>query len=109
MMHNLEVRHGCTGWHLVRTTRMATRLNVLFPDDVAEQIRSLVPEGKRSEFVVEATRERLLRERQRRALLAAEGLWSDPSQAHLDTEEGIRRYLEEPRAADREREAYLEG
>ena len=92
----------------VRITHMATRLNVLFPDDVAEQIRSLVPEGKRSEFVVEATRERLLRERQRRALLAAAGSWSDPSQARLDTEEGVRGYLEELREPDRQRAKYLE-
>jgi Arc/MetJ-type ribon-helix-helix transcriptional regulator len=88
---------------------MPVRMTITVPEDVAEQLRSLVPRGRRGEFVVEATREWLLRERQRQALLAAEGLWSDPSQVELDSDEGIRRYLEETRVAEGEREAYLEG
>jgi Arc/MetJ-type ribon-helix-helix transcriptional regulator len=84
------------------------RLTVDFPDDVVEEMRRLIPEGKRSEFVVEATRERLLRERQRKALAAAAGIWNDPSQAYLDTQEGIERYLDETRKQDLERASELE-
>jgi hypothetical protein len=87
---------------------MATRINVLFPDDVLHQLRDLVPEGKRSHFIIESTRDRLLRERQRRALEVGAGAWDDPSQAHLDTAGGIKAYLDELGEEDAEREAYLE-
>ena len=88
---------------------MSRRVNVLFPDEVLDQLRELVPDGQRSGFIVESTRDHLLRERQRRALEIGAGAWDDPSQADLDTPEGIRRYLDETRAADEERERYLES
>jgi Arc/MetJ-type ribon-helix-helix transcriptional regulator len=86
---------------------MPTRMNVVFPDDVAEQIRDLVPEGKRTEFVVAATRRSLLRERQLRAIDEAFGAWAD-SGGPTDTE-AVLQELEEGRSADREREDYLEA
>lgn len=88
---------------------MPTRMNVLFPDQLIEQMRSLVPEGRRSEFVVEATRERLLREQQKRALELGAGLWNEPEQAGLQRGEDVRRYLEELREPDAERAARLEA
>ena len=82
---------------------MSTRINVMIPDDLLEQLREQVPERKRSEFIAEATRERLRREQQRRAFLQAAGSWSDPSQARLDTEEGVREYLDEIRRPHEDR------
>ena len=85
------------------------RMNVVFPDDLMQELRGTVPPGKRTEFVVEATRDRLVRQRQREGLLAAAGAWSDESEACLDTPEGVRRFLDEMRAGDREREERLEA
>jgi len=85
------------------------RMNVVFPEEVMEELRTLIPEGKRTDFVVDATRERLLRERQRQALAAAAGSWNDESHPNLQTAEDVRRYLEEARATDVERQARLES
>ena len=46
---------------------MSTRINVMFPNDLLELIRERIPERKRSEFIVRATRDLLIRERQREA------------------------------------------
>jgi hypothetical protein len=86
---------------------MSVRVNVLFPDEVIEDLRSLIPEGKRSEFVAEATRERILRERQRRALLQSAGSWND--EGHGSQAVTIEEYLAETRLSDAEREARLEA
>jgi hypothetical protein len=87
---------------------MSTRINVMFPSDLIEQIRERVPERKRSEFIVKATRDYLIRERQREALEAAAGSWNDPSQAYLDTDEGIEAYLNETRRGCEERLKWLD-
>lgn len=86
---------------------MSTRINVMIPDDLLEQLREHVPERKRSEFIAQATRDRLRRERQREAFLQAAGSWNDPSQARLDTEEGVREYLDELRRPGLERRQRL--
>lgn len=82
---------------------MSTRINVMISDEVLEELRKRVPERQRSAFINEATRERLRRDEQRRAFLAAAGSWNDPSQAKLDTDEGIQEYLDETRRASEER------
>ncbi|HEY3130169.1 MAG TPA: hypothetical protein VGL91_11980 [Acidobacteriota bacterium] len=37
------------------------RLNIVFSDDVARELREIIPEGKRSQVVNEATRKELQR------------------------------------------------
>jgi hypothetical protein len=86
---------------------MSTRINVMLPDDLLDQLREFVPERKRSEFIAQATRDRLRRERQRQAFIEAAGSWNEPSQARFDTEEGIRDYLEEVRQPGVERRKRL--
>jgi hypothetical protein len=88
---------------------MSTRINVMFPSDLLDQLREWVPERKRSEFIVEATRTYLVRERQRAAFDAAAGCWNDPSQAYLDTDEGIEAYLNETRSGSEERRKWLDA
>jgi metal-responsive CopG/Arc/MetJ family transcriptional regulator len=88
---------------------MSTRINVLFPDDLLEQMRDLVPERKRSEFIVKATGDHLRRERQRRALELTAGAWRDESNPEAHTQEHVERELRELRKADLEREARLES
>lgn len=86
---------------------MPTGMHVVFPDEIAEEIRTLIPEEKRTEFVVEATRERLLRERQRRALEVAAGGWASSGQP--SAAEDVRSELEALRKQDQEREVRLES
>jgi hypothetical protein len=87
---------------------MPTRINVLFPDDLLDQIRDLVPERKRSEFIVGATRNQLIRERQRRALELTAGAWRDESDPAGHSQDAVERMLSELREPDTKREALLE-
>jgi len=75
-------------------------MSLAFPDDLIEELRSLVPKGERSAFVVQAPRDRLIRERQSVALEKAAGCWTDETHPHLDSEDAIRRHLEALRSAD---------
>lgn len=88
---------------------MSTRINVLFPEELLEQMRELVPERKRSEFIVKATGDQLRRERQRRALELTAGAWKDETQPDAHTQEFVERELRDLRSADLEREARLES
>ena len=68
------------------------RMNVVFEDELLEEMRELVPVRQRSEFIEEAVRLRLAQLRQIRAVEAAAGAWSsegrgEPSQ---EIEEGRR-------------------
>lgn len=61
------------------------RMNVIFEDELLEEMRELVPVRQRSDFIEEAVRQRLAQLRQVRAAEAAAGAWSnegrgDPSQ-----------------------------
>jgi hypothetical protein len=61
------------------------RMNVIFEDDLLQEMRELVPVRQRSEFIEEAVRSRLAQLRQIQAAEAAAGAWSnegrgDPSQ-----------------------------
>jgi len=52
-------------------------MNVVFEDELLEEMRELVPVRQRSEFIEEAVRSRLAQLRQIRAAEAAAGAWSD--------------------------------
>jgi Arc/MetJ-type ribon-helix-helix transcriptional regulator len=61
------------------------RMNVVFQDDLLDEIRHLVPSRQRSGFIEEAVRARLAQLKQVRAAEAAAGAWrgedrQDPSQ-----------------------------
>ena len=61
------------------------RMNVVFKDELLQEMRELVPVRQRSEFIEEAVRLRLAQLRQMRALQASAGAWSsedrgDPSE-----------------------------
>ena len=68
------------------------RMNVIFKDELLEEIRELVPVRQRSEFIEEAVRKRLVLLRQERAIRAAFGAWSE--EGRLTPEEEIRRSRE---------------
>lgn len=52
------------------------RMNVVFEDELLQEMRELVPVRQRSEFIEEAVRLRLAQLRQIRAAKAAAGAWS---------------------------------
>lgn len=79
------------------------RINVLFPKEVARELRKTIPEGERSQFVVEATRKELRRKQLRKALNEGAGIWKDEDYPHLKTVEDIHRWLEEFRRPGEER------
>jgi hypothetical protein len=68
------------------------RMNVIFKDELLEEIRELVPVRQRSEFIEEAVRTRLSLLRQERAVRAAFGAWSE--EERLSPEDEIRQSRE---------------
>lgn len=62
------------------------RMNVIFKDDLLEEIRELVPVRQRSEFIEEAVRTRLALLRQERAIRAAFGAWSEEGRSAPEEE-----------------------
>ena len=69
-----------------------TRTNVMFADDVLEELRRLVPARERSAFVTEATRRHLLLLKQKAALATTAGVWSDADHADLKTDRDMAVY-----------------
>lgn len=35
------------------------RINIIFPDDLARDLRRVIPDGKRSQFIAEAVKEKI--------------------------------------------------
>jgi metal-responsive CopG/Arc/MetJ family transcriptional regulator len=68
------------------------RMNVIFKDELLEEIRALIPVRQRSEFIEGAVRDRLALLRQEKAVRAAFGAWSE--QERLSSDEEIRRSRE---------------
>lgn len=68
------------------------RMNVIFKDDLLEELRELVPVRQRSEFIDEAVRARLALLRQEEAIRAAFGAWSD--EGRIAPEEEVRQSRE---------------
>lgn len=68
-------------WEMGVSTEPAIRAHVVLPKSIIEAIDELVGPRRRSRFVEEAIEERLVRERQRRALaeIAASGGVLDPA------------------------------
>lgn len=75
------------------------RLNFSFPVEVVEELRELVPEGERSEVVVEGTRKELARRRLKKALDVGAGAWSEEEHPELRTPADTLRWLRELRAS----------
>ncbi len=68
------------------------RTNVMFPGEVLNQLRELVPARERSEFIAEATAYKLRMLRQERAIKQAIGAWKDEDHPDLMTDEDYQRW-----------------
>lgn len=73
------------------------RINVVFPADVAEELRDLVPPRQRSRFVAEAVEAELRRLRQRTAIRESAGAWRADDHPGLEDGAAIDRWVAEGR------------
>ncbi len=79
------------------------RINISFPKKLLDELGSLVPPGKRSHLVVEATRKELQRMRRLKTLEATAGTWKDSSHPDLKTIKDVRKWVNRLRQSDEER------
>lgn len=80
---------------------MATRAHVVLPEDVIVELDELVGPRGRSQYITEAVREKLLRERQRRALLETAGILADEDIPEWATPELTSDWINRGRRDDR--------
>ena len=73
------------------------RINVRFPRALLEELRRFVPARQRSGVIVAGTTRILAELKQKKALQAGAGAWSDDNHPDLRTQEDINRYLTELR------------
>ncbi|HUG15874.1 MAG TPA: hypothetical protein VMM78_12760 [Thermomicrobiales bacterium] len=78
---------------------MATRTHVVLANDVLEELDRLVGKRKRSQFIEEAVRAKLQRERQRIALRDGAGILKDKDYPEWETPETIYAWVREQRTA----------
>ena len=82
------------------------KTQIVFPEDVLQELDRTVKERQRSDFVVEAVREKLQRLRLEESLAQVGGLWKDRSD--LKTDAQVRAYLKRLRGADTRRQKRLQ-
>lgn len=87
----------------------AERLTVIFPADLARELRELVPERERSKLIVEATRDKLTRLKQKKALALTAGAWADEDHPELARPEDVTNWIRELRSTANERLERLLG
>jgi hypothetical protein len=81
---------------------MATRAHVVLPDDLIAELDEIVGPRGRSEYIADALREKLLRERQRRALIASAGILADEDIPEWATPELTSEWVSRGRRDNRE-------
>jgi hypothetical protein len=77
--------------------RKTQRLNISFPKKVADSLSSLVPPGKRSRLVVEATERELHKIKMLKILERTAGAWTDSNHPDLKTIEDVKAWVENQR------------
>ncbi len=79
------------------------KTHILFPKPLLKEVDKLVGTGHRSQFVIEATEEKLKRMKVIEALKSAAGSWTDKRHPKLKTQKDINRYLKKVRAQTEQR------
>jgi Arc/MetJ-type ribon-helix-helix transcriptional regulator len=82
------------------------KTQIVFPENVLEELDRNVKSRERSDFVVEAVEEKLQRLRFGRALRAAAGVWQNRGDMKTDRE--VQTYLKKIRRSDQERHQKLQ-
>ncbi len=79
------------------------RINISFPKKLVEELSSLVPPGKRSHLVVEATQKELQKIRRLRVLEKTAGAWKDSKHPDLKTIRDVCDWVNRLRQSDEKR------
>ena len=79
------------------------RINISFPKNVADELSSLVPPGKRIRLVVEATKKELHRLKMHKILGKTAGSWTDSNHPDLKTIQDASAWVENLRRSDENR------
>ena len=76
---------------------MKVKAHLVFPQEILDEVDELAGKRRRSFFIVEATREKLQRERFLRALDKTKGAWSDEAHPDLMEPDDVLMYVREKR------------
>ena len=79
------------------------RINISFPRKVADELSTLIPSGKRSSLVVEATKKELRRVKMLKVLDRTAGSWTDRNHPDLKTIEDAKAWVQNLRRSDQNR------
>lgn len=69
------------------------KTHLVFHRELLEMIDKIVGKRKRSQFVIEATKDKLAREKFAKALKEAAGCWTDKNHPDLMTKRDVERYV----------------
>jgi metal-responsive CopG/Arc/MetJ family transcriptional regulator len=76
---------------------MKTKAHLVFPGEILKEVDQIAGKRKRSLFIVEATQEKLEKERFLKALEETKGAWAADRHPELKTKRDLERYLREKR------------
>jgi Arc/MetJ-type ribon-helix-helix transcriptional regulator len=79
------------------------RINISFPKKLVDELSSLIPSGKRSHLVVEATRKELQKIKRLKILAKTAGAWKDSSHPDLKTIGDVCNWVSQLRQSDEKR------
>lgn len=79
------------------------RINISFPKKLVDELSSLVPPGKRSHLVVEATQKELQKMKRLKILEKTAGVWKDLNHPDLKTIKDICNWVNQLRQSDEKR------
>ncbi|HUL30196.1 MAG TPA: hypothetical protein VLZ03_07035 [Thermodesulfobacteriota bacterium] len=79
------------------------RVNISFPKKLVDELSSLVPPGKRSRLVVEATQKELQKIKRLKILGKTAGIWKDSSHPDLKTADDVCKWVSRLRQSDERR------
>jgi hypothetical protein len=97
------------GWGKTGYQDTKTKMQVVFPRDLLREVDQAVSRQKRSEFIVEATRKELTRQRLEQATEKAAGDRSDEGYPEPSTLKEVHRWLAQLRAEMGRRMERLHG
>ena len=82
---------------------MKTKAHLVFPREILEEVDDIAGKRRRSLFVVEATKEKLERERFLKALEETKSVWTARRHPELKTKRDLGLYVREKRRSYRNR------
>ena len=76
---------------------MKTKAHLVFPGEILKEVDHIAGKRRRSLFIVEATQEKLEKERFSKALEETKGVWTANRHPELKTKRDLERYVREKR------------